>query len=73
MHGPEPYDDSNEEHKKLLELFNSNLRNNKPIYEAAINTWTIRDPMKRKTARENNLNWIEFFTVKEFEQWLSTI
>jgi len=36
------------------------------FYEIAINVWTVRDPLKRETARKNNLNWLEFFTLDEF-------
>ena len=43
------------------------------IYNNAINTWTIRDPLKRKTAEENNLNWVEFFTIEEFNKWFESI
>lgn len=38
-------------------------------YADAIKVWTVRDPLKRKTAKDNNLNWIEFFDMKEFEDW----
>lgn len=36
----------------------------------AFETWTIRDVKKRETAKQNNLNWIEFFTIEELKQWL---
>lgn len=42
-------------------------------YTNAIEVWTIRDPLKRETARKNNLNWIEFFTMDEFMKWYDTI
>ena len=32
------------------------------FYDTAIETWTQRDPLKRKTAKENNLNWVEIFS-----------
>ena len=32
--------------------------------------WTIRDVKKRNIAKENNLNYIEFFTILELETWL---
>ena len=32
-----------------------------------------KDPLKRKTAKENNLNWIEFFSMKEFENWYNNL
>ena len=31
----------------------------------AIETWTIKDVEKRNTAKKNNLNYVEFFTLKE--------
>ena len=43
------------------------------MYKIAIEVWTIRDPLKRETARKNNLNWIEFFTMDEFMKWYDTI
>ena len=41
------------------------------FYNNAIETWTIRDINKRKTAKEHNLNWIEFFDINELILWLS--
>lgn len=38
-------------------------------YKDYIKIWTIRDPLKRQIAKENNLNWIEFFTIDEFNKW----
>ena len=29
-----------------------------------------KNPLKRQTAKQNNLNWMEFFTIKEIENWL---
>ena len=42
-------------------------------YKYAIEVWTIRDPLKRQIAKQNNLNWIEFFTIKEFENWFKNL
>ena len=39
-------------------------------YDNAISTWTIRDVNKRKIAKENKLNWIEFFSILELNEWL---
>ena len=41
------------------------------FYNNAIQTWTIRDVKKRNTAKENTLNYIEFWTVKELTNWLN--
>lgn len=42
-------------------------------YVNAIETWTIRDVIKRKTATDNNLNWLEFFNMKEFMEWYQNL
>jgi len=39
-------------------------------YDALIETWTVRDVKKRNIAKENNLNYFEFFTILELEKWL---
>lgn len=65
-HGKEPFNPHKEEHIKKVELWKSK---NKRSYNDAINVWTVRDPLKRETARKNNLNWIEFFTMDQFMEW----
>ena len=42
-------------------------------YKDAIKVWTIRDPLKRKIAKENNLNWLEFFSIDDFNIWFQSI
>ena len=69
-HGKEPYDKNNEEHIKLIEKWKK-LKNKQ--YKQAIITWTISDPLKRKIAKENSLNWIEFFNMKEFFEWYNKL
>lgn len=66
LHGKEPYNANNEEHIKQINLWKSKNTN---FYNTAINVWTIRDPLKRQTAKDNNLNWIEFFNMEEFLEW----
>ena len=41
-------------------------------YMAFIDTWTKRDPLKRETAKKNNLNWLEFFNMEQFFAWYKT-
>lgn len=67
-HGHRPFDKSNEKCLEQLELWKGKARTSK-YYQNAIEVWTKRDPMKRETAKKNNLNWIEFFTVDEFSNW----
>lgn len=65
-HGFEPYDI--EKHKNLLNEWIIKSKSS-DFYRNAIKVWTIKDPLKRKTARDNNLNWIEFFDIKQFNEW----
>lgn len=67
-----PYDPFNQEHVQIVERWKEKSIKN-AAYKHAIKTWTITDPLKRKTAKENNLNWIEFFTVKEFICWFDLL
>ena len=43
------------------------------FYKNAIEVWTIRDVKKRNTAKQNNLNYLEFFNMKQFNDWISTV
>ena len=39
-------------------------------YHGMITVWTVGDPLKRQTAKDNNLNYLEFFSVDELKIWL---
>ena len=64
-----PYDEKNLRHKSILIHWKTKAESSK-FYKNAVNTWTKRDPLKRKIAKENNLNWIEFFDLTSFMSWL---
>lgn len=67
-HYKEPYDPTNEEHQAYLKELQEKAKTiewNKGI----INIWVNRDPLKRKIAKENNLNYLEFFSEEEFNEW----
>jgi len=66
-HGFHPYDPNNIEDKNKLKLWKSKSTK---FYDNAIKTWTIRDINKRNIVKENKLNWIEFFDIKELKKWL---
>lgn len=62
-HGPHPWTDS-ESDNYLLDSLNE-------IYgEKNMLTWTTRDPLKREIAKENNLNYVEFWTEREAAEWI---
>lgn len=79
-HGKHPYTGSEEDEQiveewyiRAYELAEKKQSIEENSYLSYINTWTVRDPLKRQTAKENNLNWIEFFSFKEFMDWFSII
>lgn len=73
------FDKSNKEHILVLQKWNKkmceiNFKNQlKSQYEKAIKTWTVLDPLKLKTAKDNKLNYKVFWTVKEVEGWLKKL
>lgn len=67
-HGKHAFNESSIEDLKTLEIWKSK---NTEYYNGAIETWTVRDPLKRKTVKENRLNWIEFFDITEFYAWFN--
>ena len=78
-HGKEPYNPDNPEHIKLVEEYKKraeeiNFKDEKKVqYLRYINVWTVRDPLKRETARKNELNYIEFFNMKQFMEWFNKL
>ena len=77
-HGKEPYIGTDEQ-KEIVKLWEEkskeiNYKNeNKNSFLSAISIWTISDTLKRETAKKNNLNWIEFFNMKQFMDWYNKI
>ena len=81
-HGPQkyhcPFDSNNDEHRKIVdEWFKKSEEYNfkgqkKKKYLEYIKCWTISDVIKRETAKENNLNYLEFFDIHQFMDWFMT-
>lgn len=63
-----PYDSKNKIHNNLVKYWKSK---DTKFYNSAIYIWTINDPLKRKIAKENKLNWIEFFSLFDFKNWIN--
>lgn len=59
-HGKHPFNKDNNEDKILLEDWENKALNSK-FYKSAIENWTITDPLKRETAKDNKLNYLEIF------------
>ncbi len=60
-HGGHPFNSNNQQDIEKIEKWKSKQTK---LYDSSIETWTIRDPMKRQWARDHNLNWHEVFTTK---------
>ena len=64
-HGEHPFNEENKDDVKLLEKWKSKIKiNDGQInqYGTAVDVWTMRDPLKRKIAKENNINYLEIFS-----------
>ena len=77
-HGKEPFDETNSEHIKLVNEWKERADKKekelqrKSKYSQFIYIWTNLDVKKRKTAKENNLNLLEFFNMNQFLDWYRT-
>lgn len=40
-------------------------------YDNELETWTIRDVNKRNIVKQNNLNYIEFWSINELKTWIN--
>ena len=62
-HGKEPYDENNITHKEILkEWKEKSLKHKNSDYNEAIKVWTEKDPLKRKVAKDNNINFLELWS-----------
>lgn len=74
-HNDFPYNSKNDKCNKILENWKEKSLNDN-FFKSAINCWTISDVNKRNIAKENKLNWIEFFhydidlIIKEIENYI---
>lgn len=59
-HGKRPFDISSEEDLMILKKW----KNLDPrIYKNGIDVWSVKDPVKRKIAEENNIKLVEIFSL----------
>lgn len=69
-HGPHWFDESNPFDVEILSNWESHRSS---YYDSAAYIWTIRDPMKRQCAIDNNLNYLVFWDndLTDAREWLS--
>ena len=68
-HGSKPFENSTEDIKKLT-IWKSKNSN---YYINAIQCWTVRDVLKRNTAKQNHLNYLEFWNLNDLIQWINIV
>ena len=79
FHNKRPYLGNSQDLKEVEEIRqNSEKRKQitgktKSRYDSLIETWTIRDVNKRKIAKQNNLNYLEFFNLCDFNEWFEQL
>lgn len=66
-HGNFPYIE-NDMCKQQLQIWKQKVQLSK-FYKTAIHVWTELDVTKRNMAKQNKLNWLEFFHYKDFIDW----
>lgn len=66
-HGGRPF--SNKDSKKL-DIWLKKSKKSK-YYKIAVDVWTVKDPLKRKVAKQNGLRYIEFWSLDQVKDWVS--
>lgn len=67
-HGNKAFDINNKSDILLLESWK---KKNSVQYRKAVKIWSQDDVLKRTIAKQNKLNYIEFFNIQEVLNWLS--
>ena len=69
-HGGHPFNENNQEDIDKLNLWKSK---NTKYYNVAIKVWTDLDVRKRTIAKNNNLNYKEFWNLNEAKQFIDSL
>lgn len=69
-HGKHPFNSSSIEDQNILYEWKERSKEHK-YYLNAIETWTNRDVKKRNKAKEENLQYLEFWTLEEFKKYFT--
>lgn len=72
FHHFHPYDKSNDDDLNELNRMML-LKDNHPQYNSIIDTWTIKDCIKRQIAKSNKLKYIEIFPKDNFNEIIKNI
>lgn len=69
-HGKESFDPNNSVHLEKVKQMEEQINLGKKFYASVLDVWTIRDPLKLKTAQDNNLNYITLYSKKDIDDFL---
>lgn len=73
-HGKHPYNPNSLQDKQKIEKWKLKFNNGEhPMYLSAIENWTITDVKKRETAKENNLNYKEVWSLEEGKKFIDDL
>lgn len=68
-HGNHPFNKMNKSDINKLNIWKNKNTN---YYNNAIDVWTLRDPLKRETAKNNNVNLLEIWSLDEMKEWIDS-
>ena len=68
-HGRRVYDPDDPECQADVEWLKSKADDNE-FYQRCLDQWTVKDPEKMQTAKDNGLNLFVFYNLREFDRWL---
>ena len=71
-HGGSPFNENDESCIEQLEHWQEKAKTS-DFYRKAIGVWTRRDPYKKQFVIDNKLNWICFYSIGDFEEWLNKL
>lgn len=71
-HGKHPFNINSKEDISILNIWKEKSKEH-PFYLSAIETWTIQDVKKRNKAKEENLNFHEFWNIEETKQFIDEL
>lgn len=71
-HGKHPFNINSKEDISILNTWKEKSKEH-PFYLSAIETWAIRDVNKRNKAKEENLNFHEFWNIEETKQFIDEL
>lgn len=66
-HGKHVFNEVNVEDLKKLETWKQRAATGSSYYARAIEVWTVKDPLKLKIAKENNLNYLAIYSQCELD------